>query len=54
MEILTQPLYQPKFESDYYFDTKSRESYFAKLEVALQNLSIVDGNKQRHKSSGKK
>jgi len=42
MEILTQPNNQTKLESDIFFDKRSRESYFAMLEVALKNLSLVD------------
>lgn len=42
MEILTQPNYQTNLESDVFFDKRSRENYFAMLEVALKNLSLVD------------
>lgn len=41
MEILTQPNYQTKLESEMFFDKRSRDNYFAMLEVALRNLSLV-------------
>jgi hypothetical protein len=43
MEILTQPIDQ--IESEPSFDREARESYFEMLEVAFQNLSIVDQKK---------
>lgn len=42
MEILTQPNYRTKLESEVFFDRRSRENYFAMLEIALKNLSLVD------------
>ena len=42
MEIITQPNNQFKFESETFFDRRSRENYFAMLEVALKNLSYDD------------
>lgn len=42
MEILTQPNYRTNLESEVFFDKRSRENYFAMLEVALKNLSLVD------------
>lgn len=42
MEILTQPNNQTKLESDIFFDKRSRDNYFAMLEVAIKNLSLVD------------
>ena len=42
MEIFTQPNYRAKLESEVFFDKRSRDSYFAMLEVALKNLSLVD------------
>ena len=47
MEILTQPNYQTKLESEIFFDKRARENYFAMLEVALKNLSLVDRKKNR-------
>jgi hypothetical protein len=47
MEILTQPNFQTKLESEIFFDKRSRESYFAMLEVALKNLSLVDRKKNK-------
>jgi len=47
MEILTQPNFNTKLESEIFFDKRARENYFAMLEVALKNLSIVDGKKSR-------
>lgn len=44
MEILSQPNYQTKLESETFFDKRSRESYFEMLEVALKNLSLVEPN----------
>jgi hypothetical protein len=46
MDILTQPNFQTKFESEIFFDKRSRDSYFAMLEVALKNLSLVDRKKK--------
>lgn len=45
MEILTQPNNQVKLESESFFDRRSRDSYFAMLEVALRNLSLFDRRK---------
>lgn len=42
MEILTQPNFHSKLGSDFSFDSKSRENYFAKLEEALRNLTLFD------------
>ena len=42
MEILTQPNSQVKFNSEAFFDRRSRESYFAMLKIALKNLSLFD------------
>jgi len=47
MEILTQPNFHSKLESELFFDKRARDNYFAMLEVALKNLSIVDGKKIR-------
>jgi len=49
MDILTQPNHHNKLESETFFDKRSRESYFAMLEVALRNLSIVDRNNRIQK-----
>ena len=46
MDILTQPNFQTKLESEIFFDKRSRDSYFAMLEVALKNLSLVDRKKK--------
>ncbi len=46
MEIITQPNNQFKLESETFFDRRSRENYFAMLEVALKNLSYVDRKKK--------
>ena len=54
MEILTQPNYHSKLESESFFDSKSRENYFAKLEEALRNLSLVDRKKPNNKNLHKK
>lgn len=45
MDILTQPINQVKLESEIFFDSRSRENYFAMLEVALKNLSHFDQKK---------
>ena len=46
MDILTLPNNQMKLESETFFDKRSRENYFAMLEVAFENLSLFDlGNK---------
>ena len=42
MDILTQPNGHLRLESETFFDKRSRENYFAKMKVALKNLSIVD------------
>ena len=42
MEILSQPNNRSNLESEIFFDKRSRENYFAMLEVALKNLSLVD------------
>lgn len=42
MEILTRPNNQTYIDSKTSFNSKSRESYFKMLEVALKNLTIVD------------
>ncbi len=54
MEILTQPNYHSKIETGSIFDSKSRENYFAKLEEALRNLSLVDRKKTDLKNLLKK
>ena len=46
MEIINQPNNQFKLESETFFDRRSRENYFAMLEVALKNLSYVDRKKK--------
>lgn len=47
MEILTQPNNQVKLDSETFFDSRSRESYFAMMKVALNNLILFDGKKRR-------
>ena len=42
MEIISQPNNNFKLESVTFFDRRSRENYFAMLEVALKNLSHFD------------
>lgn len=42
MEIISQSNHKFKPESVSFFDRRSRESYFAMLEVALKNLSYFD------------
>ncbi|NJN24589.1 MAG: hypothetical protein HC819_00590 [Cyclobacteriaceae bacterium] len=54
MEILTQPNFQSKTGTDFSFDSKSRENYFARLEEALRNLSIYDRKHASLKSISKK
>ncbi|MCG8309897.1 MAG: hypothetical protein MI975_21045 [Cytophagales bacterium] len=49
MEILTQPNNHLKFESETFFDKRSRESYFAMMKVALKNLSLVDQKESKIK-----
>ena len=43
MEILTQPNNHVRLESETFFDKRSRDSYFAMMEIALKNLALVDG-----------
>lgn len=45
MEILTQSNNQLKFETETAFDKATRENYFEMLEVAINNLSIIDRSK---------
>ena len=42
MELLTQPINRNGHEAETIFSRQSRENYFAMMEVAHRNLSIVD------------
>ena len=44
MKALTQQGNSTKFGTHSSFDSKSRDSFFKKLNVALQNLSIIERN----------
>ena len=46
MEIITRPNFSTKLDPGFFYDKRARESYFAMLEVALKNLSLVDSKKQ--------
>ena len=42
MELLTQPINRNGHEAETIFSRQSRENYFAMMEVAHRNLSILD------------
>ena len=46
MDLLTQPINQSRRHADTIFSKRSRESYFAMMEVAQRNLSIVDAKEK--------
>lgn len=48
MELLTQPINQSRLEAETIFSKRSRENYFAMMEVAHRNLSIVDEKEKNH------
>ncbi len=48
MEFLYRQIHRNRLESEFFYDKKSRESYFEMLKIALMNLSLVDWNKEKH------
>ena len=47
MEVLTQPINQNKLKKDKIFSKRSRESYFAMMEVAQRNLAMIDEGEKK-------
>lgn len=47
MELLTQPINQNKVKRDKIFSKRSRESYFAMMEVAHKNLAMIDEGEKK-------